>query len=77
MWKKVYLQPARGEKSIDYTKPSLIINKAYLQDSSFMSFTDPISQEQKKYFTEISSNVTPENDLGNIFSHVGVVGITE
>ena len=77
MGKKVYLQPARDEKSIDYTKPSRNINKAYLQDSSFMSFTEPRSQEQKKYFTEISSKVTPENDLGNIFSHVGVVGITE
>ena len=75
--KKVYLPPAKDDKSIDYSKPSRIINAAYLQDSTLMSFKEPLSQDKKKYFSEISSVVIPENNLGNIFSHVNVVSITE
>ena len=48
--KKVYLQPTKDEKSIDYSKPSRNINAAYLQDSSLMSFCEPLSQDEKNIF---------------------------
>ena len=37
-----------------------------------MNFFQTLSQEPKKYFSEISSSKGPVSNLGNIFTKVGV-----
>ena len=74
--KKSYVQPSKDEKSIDYTIPSRNVDKAHLQESASMSLFEALSQEQKNYFSEISSNVIVDQNLGNIYSKVSVSSIS-
>ena len=74
--KKSYVQPSKDEKSIDYTIPSRNVDKAHLQESASMSLFEALSQEQKNYFSEISSNVIGDQNLGNIYSKVSVSSIS-